>query len=88
MPQLNLRDLCKNTLNEASSLGDTSAAAIAGQFVFEAQTSRAPLTTQASRPGPNPLNRSTGHVDMMLERLFVEQFRAHINSRLKSQFTT
>lgn len=88
MPQLNLRDLCRNTLDEASSLQKTSAADIASDFVFEARTARAPLTTQASRPASNPLNRSAGHVDMMLERLFLDQFRVHVNSQLKSQFTT
>ena len=46
------------------------------------------MTMQASRSGLSFLNGSSGHVDMKLERIFIDQFRQHINSKLKSQFTT
>ena len=73
---LNLKEVCMNTLKEASSLDKTES--IGKDFLFNVQTSKAPLTTSV-----NKVDHSQ-HLEMKLERIFIEQFREFINTKLKS----
>lgn len=60
---------------ESSLLYKTSAVDIKNKFREEAKLCRAARERQASRGGSSLLNGSSGHVDMKLERIFIEQFR-------------
>lgn len=83
--QLDLRMVCVNTLGESalSCIGKTPLET-AMTFQFEIQTQKAPMTKAV---GSSPSNIMT-KIDVLLERIFIDQFRELINLKLKSRFTS
>ena len=54
---------------------------MANQFIFEYDSQKAPLTKSVA-PVPSIC------IDMMLQRIFIDRFRDHVNNKLKSRFTS
>ena len=84
--QLNLKEVCMNTLQESSSLSSpVNFEQIGIQYCFSVQMSQAAKTKKANEQYQSP---EVLHVNMRLERILIEQFRNLVTSQLKSRFNT
>ena len=56
----------------------------AESYKFEVATKQAPMTKSISNGKDDMMTK----IDVILERIFIDQFRELINSKLKSRFTS
>lgn len=87
-PQLQMNNLCLNTLKEAAHMVHPNDGKKIAEDFFFASLSRASMTPIHSLGGQASLAQQEQNIQLKLERLFVEVFRDKVTEELKSNLTT